>query len=151
MSMMIRTAFSFVALLAVVQPAMACRHVQWHTNTLLDSLPAGARGEPVIARVEPIQLLRPPWVNGDDWTSTPLIRVRVIEAIKGVQEGQTFVVDSRGTSCDQAFPRNDPRFQAYMINWRPYIVGRFESSNSGEVFRGAWRRDLATGELLFAP
>jgi hypothetical protein len=152
MSMTIRIALGVVALLIrAVNPTMACRGPQWETSTLLNTLPLTAQNEPVVAQVEPIELLNPSWSIPEDWRSTPRIRVRVVEAIKCVHEGQTFVVDSLGTSCDQSFPRNNPRFQVYMANWRPYIAGHFEPSNSGEVFRGAWKRDLRTGELLRAP
>ncbi len=150
--MTIRPAVGMVMLLiAATDPTFACRGPQWETSTLLEALPATARSEPVVARVEPLELLDPPYSVPDDWKLTPRIRVRVVEAIKGVREGQTFVVDSRGTSCDQTFPRNNPKFHAYMTDWRPYIAGHFEPSNSGEVFRGAWKRDMKTGELLRAP
>ena len=148
MSMTTRNSLGVVALLvAATVPAMACRGPQWETSTLLNALPPTAQNEPVIARVEPLELVDP---QHPDWTFTPLIRVRVVEAIKGVQQGQTFVVDSLGLSCDQDFPRYDPKFQARMTDWRPYIAGHFEFRNSREVFRGAWKKDMSTGEQLRA-
>lgn len=142
---------SIALLMAASDPALTCRGPQWETSTLLTELPEDARNEPVVARVEPIELLRPPWKNDDDWGSTPWVRVRVIEAINGVNEGQTFVVDTRGSSCDQYFPRSEALFQAHLAGKRYYIAGQFEQSGYGDVvFDGAWKRDMRTGEFVRA-
>jgi hypothetical protein len=148
MQMTTSMALAAAALLLAVEPSMACRDPRSGTSTVLDALPAAALLEEVIARVEVIELLRPPWIIVDDWKYTPMIRVRVVEAIKGVHEGQIFTLQTGGTSCDDAFPRNEPKFEAYAINWHPYVAGRLERAGSGEpIFRGAWKRDVKTGEL----
>lgn len=129
--------------------AIARCRFRHETSTVLNTLPASAQLQEVVARIDVIEVLRPPWVKNDDWRYTHLIRVRVVEAIKEVQQNQTFLVETRGTSCDQAFPKNDPRFAAHMIVWRPYIAGQFEHSHSRlAVFRGAWKIDGKTGERL---
>jgi hypothetical protein len=116
------------------------------TVTLLDKLPAAAQAEPVVAVVEAINLLPPPWAKDDNWGSTSRVRVRVVEAVKGVQEGQSLVVDTRGTNCDQRFLRNELQFQTDIAKRRFFIAGQFEVS--GSVFGGQWRRDAATNDLV---
>jgi hypothetical protein len=141
--------FLLMAMLAVVQPARACRNPFNGTATLLDKLPTTAQAEPVVAAVEVIELLPPPWKKDDNWGSTPRVRVRVVEAIKGVQEEQRFVVDTRGTNCDQYFTRNELYFQTHVANRRFFIAGQFEVSGYGDtVFGGQWRRDDATNDLI---
>jgi hypothetical protein len=141
--------FLLMATLAVVQPARACRSPLSHTVTLLDKLPTTAQAEPVVAVVEAIELLPPPWKKDDNWGDTPRVRVRVVEAIKGAQEGERFVVDTRGTTCDQSFTRNDLYFQTHVTNRRFFIAGQFEVSGHGDiVFGGLWRRDDATNDLI---
>jgi len=135
------------ALLALAYPAKACRTAP--SLTLLDTLPAAARAEPVVAAVEAIELLPPPWVKGDGWGSTPLIRVRVVEAINGVQQGQVLVVDAIGTSCDQDFRRSETYFQTHLAKRRHYIAGELEANGYGDiVFHGAWKRDGAADDLV---
>jgi hypothetical protein len=135
------------ATIVLAGPATACR--TQGTVTLLDKLPTATQAEPVVAAVEAIELLPPPWVKDGRWSSTPLIRVRVVEAVKGVQEGQVLVVDAIGTTCDQDFPRSESFFQSYLAKQRHYIAGRFEPSGYGDiVFRGAWKLDLGNGELI---
>jgi hypothetical protein len=149
MQMNIRMALGIAALLLMITPSIACRDAQWESATVLNALPKGAELEQVVARVEVIELLKPSWVTSDDWKSTPRIRVRVVEAIKGVQQGQEFIVETGGTSCDQAFRRNEPKFETYRINWRPYIAGQFIRVDTGEaVFRGAW--NLLGGKVVGA-
>jgi hypothetical protein len=93
-----------------------------------------------VAVVESIELVRPPWVKDDNWGFTPLVRVRVFEAIKGVQEGQLLVVDTGGTNCDQGFQQN--RFE----KGRFFVAGQFEVSGYGDiVFRGKWSAGVAIG------
>ena len=91
--------FLLIAMLTVVQPASACRSPLHQTATLLKELPATAQDEPVVAVVEAIELLPPPWKKDDHWEDSPRVRVRVVEAIKGVTEGQHFVVDGFQWSC----------------------------------------------------
>ena len=98
--------FLFVAMLSLVQPAVACRNPLGQTDTLLNELPANAQNEPIVAVVEAIELLPPPWKKDDNWEDTSRVRVRVVEAIKGVTEGQRFVVDTGGTSCEPSFSPN---------------------------------------------
>ena len=106
---------------------------------MFDVLPATARQEQVVARVELLELLREPWAITNELKDTGRVRVRVIEAIKGVHNGQLLIVEGRSNFCDQAFPLNDPRFESYMKSWRPYIAGRFEKTDDDEaVFRGLW-------------
>lgn len=57
----------------------------------------------MVAKVELIELLREPWAITDDWK----------DASKGVHDGQVSIVEGRHTFCDQAFPPNDPRFEAH--------------------------------------
>jgi hypothetical protein len=150
MSMTIRIALGLTTLLiATTGSAMACRGLQWNTSTLMSELPPTAQNEPVVARVEPIELLNPPWSTPENWKFTPRIRVRVVEAIKGVNEGQIFVVDTRGTSCDQYFERGE---QTYLAGKRYYIAGQFEQSGYGDVvFDGAWKLEMRTGALVRTP
>jgi hypothetical protein len=144
-----RLVLLFLTMLAFVQPARACRTSLNFTVTLLDLLPAAAQAEPVVAVVEAINLLPPPWAKDDNWGSTPRVRVRVVKAIKGVQEGQSLVVDTRGTSCDQSFLRNELQFQTDIAKRRFFIAGQFEDSGYGDtVFGGQWRRDAATNDLI---
>jgi hypothetical protein len=73
----------------------------------------------------------------------------VVEAIKGVQQDELFIVETGGTDCDDAFPRNEPKFETHRINWRPYIAGQFVRVDTGErVFRGAWGTDWTTGKVM---
>jgi hypothetical protein len=121
---------------------MACRDTGM---SFFDTLPATALQKQVVAKVELLELLREPWVTTDDWKDTGRVRVRVVEAIKGVHDGQVFIVEARSKFyfCDQAFPRNPPPwFEAHMKSWRPYIAGRFEKTGADEpVFRGNWVGD----------
>src|SRR5262245_66314559 len=119
-----KTFLCVTAILLGVVPSMACRD---GGISFFDTLPATAQQEQVVAKVELIELLREPWAITDDWKDTGRVRVRVIEAIKGVHDGQVFIVEGRPIPlCNQAFPRNDPRFEAHMKSWRPYVAGRFE-------------------------
>jgi hypothetical protein len=149
MQMNTRMALGIAALLLTVTPSIACRDSKWGSVTVWNTLPAGAELEQVVARVEVIELLKPSWVTTDDWKSTHRIRVRVVDAIKGVQQGQTFIVETRGTSCDDTFPHNEPKFETYRINWRPYVAGQFIRGDTGEaVFQGAWITNPATGKAV---
>src|ERR1051326_296845 len=136
------------ALLIAAEPSAACRVAGSGTTTLLDTLPENAKFEPVVARVEIIELLRPIGSTiPDDWKYTARIRVRVAEAIKGVERDQTFIIEGRGTDCDDAFPRGEPKFEAYISYWRPYIAGQFYQVDSETVFRGGCHRDFASGRV----
>src|SRR5262245_34871534 len=104
--------FAIAALVLAVEPSSACRGAQYETSTVLGDLPAAAQTEPVVARIKILEVLRPTWVTTDDWSYSPRIRVLVVEAIKGVEARQVFVVDTIGTSCDQSFPRSHPNFKA---------------------------------------
>jgi len=144
---------AIVALLVMALPSRACLLAASETSTVLASLPEEAKSEPVVARVEIIELLDPKqFVDPDHWKYTSRVRVRVVEAIKGVQQDETFVVETRGTDCDDAFPRDEPKFETYRSHWRPYIAGQFYGTNmhgeSETVFKGAWRGDLTTGKLI---
>jgi hypothetical protein len=140
-----KTFFCVTAIVLGVVPSTACRDVGF---SFLDALPATAQQEQVIAKVELIELLREPWAITDDWKDTGRVRVRVVEAIKGVHEGQVFIVEGRYAFCDQAFPRDEPRFEAHMKNWRPYVAGQFEKTDAGEpVFRGMWLGDRSTNKM----
>jgi hypothetical protein len=132
-----KTFLCVTAILLGVVPSMACRD---GGISLLDTLPATAQQEQVVAKVELIELLREPWVTTDDWKDTGRVRVRVIEAIKGVHDGQVFIVEGRMHFCDQAVPRNAPPwFEAHMKTWRPYVAGQFVKTDADEpVFRGIW-------------
>lgn len=144
-------AFGIAALFLTMEPSLACRGPTFETSTVLDRLPDTALSEDVVARIEIIEALKPPWQTPDVvWNDTPWARVRVVEAIKGVQQDQTFTVDTRGSSCDQRIPLGDPQFDTYRLNWRPYIAGRFVRIGSEVVFRGAWKREPRTGEYLRA-
>jgi hypothetical protein len=135
--------FLLIAMLTVVQPASACRSPLHQTATLLKELPATAQDEPVVAVVEAIELLPPPWKKDDHWEDSPRVRVRVVEAIKGVTEGQHFVVDTQGTTCDQVFPRSGSYFHSHVMNRRFFIAGQFKASGYGDtVFSGRWLSDL---------
>jgi len=141
-------ALSLTALFALSDTATACRTE--HTMTLLRTLPDAARAEPVVAAVEAIELLPPSLARkeNDGWGSSPLVRVRVVEAINGVQEGQILVVDAIGSSCDQVFRRSEAYFRSYLAK-RHYIAGKFEANGNGDiVFHGAWVTGGAAGELI---
>jgi hypothetical protein len=134
-------------------PSRACRVAGSGTSTVLESLPEEAKSEPVVARVEIIELLDPKqFIDPDHWKYTSRVKVRVVEAIKGVRQDETFVVETRGTDCDDAFPRDKPKFETYRSFWHPYIAGQFYGTNmhaeSETVFKGAWHRDLAAGKLI---
>jgi hypothetical protein len=62
------TALGLAALFLAVEPSMACRGAQWETSTLLETLPVTAQLEQVVARVEIIEVLKPPGIFiTDDW------------------------------------------------------------------------------------
>jgi hypothetical protein len=132
---------SIAALIATTGSSIACRVAGSGTATFFDALPKDAKYEPVVARIEIIELLRPIGTTiPDDWKYTARTRVRVVEAIKGVERDQTFIVEGRGTDCDDAFYRNEPKFETY------YIAGQFYRTGGETAFRGAWHRDFTTGK-----
>ena len=112
--------------------ALACRPAD-DRATILSFLPAAAHDEEIAARVEVIGLLPspfPPWAGKD---LTRRVKVRVVEAIKGVSIGQVFPVETSGEACDQLFS------QGY-LGWQGYIAGRFRISEAGEtIFIGPRR------------
>jgi hypothetical protein len=124
--------FGVLALLVTAAPATACCGPQWNTVTLLDSLPPMAESHQVIARVEVIELLKPqlPQWGTDSWVYTNLIKVRVVEPIKGVHLGQIFTVDTRGSDCDQIL-YNSSEAKAQMVDWRPYVVANLKAPIPG--------------------
>jgi hypothetical protein len=113
-------------------PAAACPAAIQQTATLLPNLPATAQQDEIVAKVEIIELLpyQPGWTGSQPTTR---VKVRVVEAIKGVHPGQTMLVQTRGTSCDQVLSRDDLGRQAY-------VAGGMRASETGEtVLKGAWR------------
>lgn len=131
-----------VALTLLPSPAHACRGWQWETVTLLDQLPPQAEQNEIVARVEILQTL-PPFPDLIDWHFTHRVKVRVIEPVKGTSAGQEFVVNMRGTSCDQ-------NATGKIVGRRYSIAGRIEKADGIEQFTGRWSRDLKSGGLVKA-
>ncbi|WP_342711758.1 hypothetical protein AAFG13_08635 [Bradyrhizobium sp. B124] len=128
--------FYLLITLAMVQPADACSSAVEYPHTLLDRLPSTALKQSVVAVVEPIDLLPPRWAEGDAWGTTPLVKVRVLEAVQGVSEGQTFVVNLGGWMCGGLVSRN-----SLLVAGKRhfYIAGQFASTDKGDVeFVGKW-------------
>ncbi len=135
--------FVLTAIAATAEPdyALGCRGWQWETMTLLNRLPAEAQQEELVARVEVMETVSP-YPNILDWWFTHLVKVRVIEAVKGATAGEVFIVNMRGTACDQ-------NATGKSVGQRGYIAGRMEKAESGQVyFTGRWRQDLASGGLV---
>jgi hypothetical protein len=138
-----------IAMLLAAEVSLACRGGTFETATLLNVLPADVASEQIVARVEIVEPLTPLVAS---WKVTNLIRVRVVEAIKGVRQGQTFKVDTGGTDCDQVFPRDFRTLLKTLHNRRPYIAGRFVADRSGKaVFRGAWYMAPTSGDYIRGP
>lgn len=132
--------FCLLLTLARVGPANACRD---YTHTLLNRLPAAALTEPVVAVIEVIELLPPPWPKNDRWDYTSLFRVRVAKAIQGVSEGQVFVVDTGGWMCGD---RSSSKYPQFPGKRHFYIAGQFKNNSEGDVrFVGDWIRDDVNG------
>jgi hypothetical protein len=120
------------AISSIAPPAFACISVTQHTITLLPELPATADREDVIAKIEVIELVEQPWPANSDYTS--LARVRVIQAIKGTEDGKVILVATGGGSCDDVFSQRTLGTQAY-------IAGRITTNARGEgIFEGRWCR-----------
>ncbi|WP_420964909.1 hypothetical protein [Bradyrhizobium sp. B120] len=128
--------FCLLITLAMVRPADACSSGVEYPQTFLDRLPSSALTQSVVAVIEPIELLPPRWAEGDAWGTTPLVKVRVIEAVQGVSEGQTFVVNIGGWMCGGKVSRNS----LLVVEKRHfYITGQFASTDKGDVeFVGKW-------------
>lgn len=136
-------ALAMALLLINLQQADACMADAFSTFTLLGKLPTKADEQEVVAQVEVLEVVE--WSKPrhptmlPDRPPNPLraknIRVRVVEAMKGVHVGDEFVVDIYDTSCAAS---SVPDGQS---KWRPYIAGSFRKSSDGSlIFRGAWDR-----------
>ena len=77
--------------------AMACQGVQFERTSFPRALPEGAADSSVVARVEIVSVDR-------DGGWSDVAEVRVVEAIKGVENGQSFRVRTGATSCSNGAP-----------------------------------------------
>ncbi len=134
------------ATLLVIQPASAC---VLYGFSMSRKLPAKWESKPLVARVQPLELVRPSWARDDNWFSTRRIRVRVVEALKGFSEGEIFVVqvgwgDSR---CSESYDKTTFEELAkgtYYVGGDFQTIGGFAGQNfriiGGErVFSSFWR------------
>jgi hypothetical protein len=134
---MLKPLLAIAALVSVAEHAAACRGPMWEHSTILRDLPPKAHEQPVVARIQILEVLKP---QGDfvkeNWRHSDRVRVRVTEGIKGVHDGQIFLVDTGGTSCGQLIRRE----AVEALNSGPlFIAGGFEKSHTGEpIFRGSW-------------
>ena len=120
------------AISSIAPPAFACISVTQHTLTLLPALTTTADREDVIAKIEVIELVEQPWPASSDYTSRA--RVRVIQAIKGTEDGKVILVTTGGGSCDEVFSQRT-------LGTQTYIAGRMKTNARGErIFEGSWCR-----------
>ncbi|QPF86076.1 hypothetical protein IC762_07180 [Bradyrhizobium genosp. L] len=132
----------FAAPLLIMQPASACL---LQPSPMSLDLPMKWESKPLVARVEPLELVRPFGAQDDSWSDTGRIRVRVVEALKGLEEGQIFVVQtSWDGQCGWSFPNDKTKFEEFAKR-SYYIGGEFQ------VFGGFVVSDFRVigGERLF--
>jgi hypothetical protein len=119
--------------------ALACRSLG-ESSTLMRALPDEVRSEPVIAKVEVIELLADNWDPSGKGPASRRVRVKVIEAINGVRVGETFIVNTGNSSCSQRIDRAAWK-AASAANRRYYIAGNKLFYNGDTVFVGGWSID----------
>lgn len=97
----------------------ACRLPPRQTTTFLPTLPPTA-GYDILAQVELVELVdaRSPNAKAGCEPIASRIRVRVLDAIKGVKRGDSFVVDTGGASTDELVALSD-------LGDKAFIAGRF--------------------------
>lgn len=112
--------------------SQACLGPQYEDYVLLDSLPATANEKSIVAKVKLLA------------NTNRVGRVRVIEAIKGVVEGQEFEVQAGRKSCSHLESRI--RFTDYMDESEKanvtdiyYLAGEWRQEMGKQVFVGEWR------------
>ncbi|MCK1391495.1 hypothetical protein [Bradyrhizobium sp. 1] len=122
--------------LFVIRPTPAC--VLYGPGPMSPDLPTRWESKPLVARVQPIELVRPNWAHDDSWRETGRIRVRVIEALKGFNEGQVFTVQTGwdGERCGWHFPNDKAKFEEFAKN-NYYVGGEFRTIGgfAGQDFR----------------
>ncbi|MCC8966184.1 hypothetical protein H8A95_28635 [Bradyrhizobium sp. Pear76] len=129
--------------LLVARPVSACvvSGVPMSPN-----LPTKWESKPQVARVQPLELARPSWARDDSWPATGRIRVRVVEALKGFNEGQIFVVQIGWDEdrCGQRFLNDKAKFDEF-AKGTYYVGGHFETIGgfAGQDFR------IIGGETVF--
>jgi hypothetical protein len=100
-------------------------------GTLLESIPPAAQDSPVIARVE---MLRIEEYLSKGGFGTPVAIARVIEAIRGVEVGETIKIYAIQTSCRGGVSPEE-------IGKVGYIAGQFSDFSGqglGHLFHGEW-------------
>ncbi|WP_092124177.1 hypothetical protein [Bradyrhizobium erythrophlei] len=121
--------------LLVIRPASACTA---QPSPMSPNLPTKWESKPLVARVEPLELVRPSWARDDSWPDTGRIRVRVLEALKGVNEGQIFIVQIGWDEdrCGAHFPNDKAKFEEFAKR-SYYVGGEFQTIGGfvGEDFR----------------
>ena|SRR3990170_5263070 len=121
-----------IALMLAASHAWACPNFDTHTTTLLPLLPGNALEDPIIARVEVVELLKSPLTEKTASKYTSRAKVRVIVAIKGVQQGQELTITTGGDGpCDQAFSEES-------LSQQGYISGQFGVLEGSPIFYGPW-------------
>ncbi len=113
-----------------VSSSLACRGPQMEDYVLLNSLPAAALSESVVAKVR--------LSKAQDRNAT----VEVIEPIKGVKEKQIIQIEVSNSSCSWLSARG--RFSGgstgQKISDQYFIAGQFKPGKKGElIFIGSWR------------
>lgn len=113
-----------------VSSSMACLGPQMEDYVLLDSLPAPALSESVVAKVRVSK--------AQDRYAT----VEVIEPIKGVKEKQIIQIEVSNSSCSWLSARG--RFSNHntdqKLSDQYFIAGQFKPGKKGElIFTGSWR------------
>ncbi|MBR0872273.1 hypothetical protein JQ633_18050 [Bradyrhizobium tropiciagri] len=125
-----------VTTLLVVRPAPAC--VLYGPGSMSPKLPTRWESKSLVARVQPLKLVRPDWAHDDSWRETGRIRVRVIEALRGFNEGQIFVVRTgwEGDRCGRLFPNDKAKFEEF-AKGTYYVGGDFRTIGgfAGQDFR----------------
>lgn len=131
------------ATLLVIQPASAC---VIYGFSMSPKLPAKWESKPLVARVQPLELVRPSWARDDNWLSTGRIRVRVVEALKGFSEGEIFVVQVGWDEdrCGERFLNDKAKFEE-LAKGTYYVGGDFQTIGgfAGQDFR------IIGGEKVF--
>ena len=102
-------------------PASACRGAQFEHYILLNAVPPAAEDSSVIAKVE---------ILGVEATSrwASIARGRVLEVVKGVEEGQIISIMALQTSCGGGMDQRH-------VGRRGFVAGAIGESG---LFRGTW-------------